>query len=286
MKITVLVENTSKNELKSEHGLSFLIEFQSARYLLDAGSTDAFMKNANALGVDLRDIKACILSHGHYDHGGGFEAYLDACENIPLYMMREATGDYYSGKGELHYIGLPKGLRTYHLERIRWVDAVQEIAEHVYLVPHTSKGLEQIGECAKLYRQVGEEYLPDDFRHELSLVFETMKGLIVFNSCSHGGVKNILSEVQQVFPGKEIYAFFGGLHMKGNREGKEICTFSEEAVREMIRCLQEAGVQHLYTGHCTGEVGYDCLLQYGSEMLHKLYTGKQIELLTYAENKV
>ena len=286
MKITVLVENTSKNELQSEHGLSFLIEFQGGRYLLDAGSTDAFMKNANALGEDLENVTACILSHGHYDHGGGFEAYMEAYEEIPLYMMREATGDYYSGKGKLHYIGLPKNLEMRYETRIRWVDSVRTIAEHVYLVPHTTKGLEQIGVREKLYRQVGEQYLADDFRHEMSLVFETEKGLLVFNSCSHGGVKNILFEVQQAFPGREIYAFFGGLHMKGMCDGREICTFSEEAVQEVIRCLKEAGVLHLYTGHCTGEAGYNCLLQYGGEMLHRLYTGKQIELLTYAENEV
>ena len=49
MKITVLVENTGPAKFKIEHGLSLYIEFNDKKYLLDAGPSDSFFKNAHAL---------------------------------------------------------------------------------------------------------------------------------------------------------------------------------------------------------------------------------------------
>lgn len=72
MKIVTLVENTAGNEkCIAEHGLSVYIETEKHKLLLDAGQTDAVVKNAEALGVDLSAVDTVILSHGHYDHSGG-----------------------------------------------------------------------------------------------------------------------------------------------------------------------------------------------------------------------
>ncbi|MCD7806939.1 MAG: MBL fold metallo-hydrolase, partial [Lachnospiraceae bacterium] len=71
--ITVLIENTATGTLTCEHGLSLLIQYADKRILLDAGSTNAFCQNADAMGVSLTDLDAYVLSHGHYDHSGGFE---------------------------------------------------------------------------------------------------------------------------------------------------------------------------------------------------------------------
>ena len=72
MKIITLVENTSENETCiAEHGLSIYIETEKHKLLLDTGQTDAVVRNAEALGIDLSDVDTVILSHGHYDHSGG-----------------------------------------------------------------------------------------------------------------------------------------------------------------------------------------------------------------------
>jgi 7,8-dihydropterin-6-yl-methyl-4-(beta-D-ribofuranosyl)aminobenzene 5'-phosphate synthase len=56
-------------------------------------------------------------------------------------------------------------------------------------------------------------FKPDDFSHEQSLVLETDMGLIIFNSCSHGGAVNIINEIKSTFPGKHIYGLIGGFHL-------------------------------------------------------------------------
>jgi len=72
MKITALLENTSDCGLPVEHGLSLFVEMENGyRFLFDMGQTDLFAQNAEALGIDLNTADFAVLSHGHYDHGGG-----------------------------------------------------------------------------------------------------------------------------------------------------------------------------------------------------------------------
>ncbi len=54
MRIVTLVENSCGNEnCIAEHGLSIYIETEKHKLLLDTGQTDAVVRNAEALGVDL-----------------------------------------------------------------------------------------------------------------------------------------------------------------------------------------------------------------------------------------
>lgn len=279
MKVTVLIENTSESELKCEHGLSLFIEYALKQYLLDAGTTGAFLENAAALGVPVLAADACILSHGHYDHSGGFAEYLAQNQTVKIYAMKGIDGEYYSGSGgEIHRIGVPENVLSRNWERFEFIDQLFRLDQDVYLVPHSTEGLEKIGERSKLYRKYKTEYLPDDFSHELSLVFDTEKGLVIFNSCSHAEIMNIMEEVRSALPGRRIYAFLGGLHMKGKKDGKEVCMFSDSEVEAVADGLKEAGVQYLYTGHCTGQPGYALLKQYAGDMVQPLTTGKKIEL--------
>ena len=48
--ITVLAENTAREGLAAEHGLSFWIRYGGHAFLLDAGSTAVFAENATGWG--------------------------------------------------------------------------------------------------------------------------------------------------------------------------------------------------------------------------------------------
>ena len=61
-----------------------------------------------------------------------------------------------------------------------------KLKKGVWVVPHFTGGLDEMGRRAHMYRKIGEEFIADDFAHEQSVVFETGKGLVIFNSCSHG----------------------------------------------------------------------------------------------------
>lgn len=289
VKIHVLIENTTDSDLQCEHGLSLYIEYKDKKILLDAGSTEVFAENAKQMGVDLAAVDLAFLSHGHYDHSGGFSALVKANKSAPVYAMESAMGRYASASGGvMHEIGVPETVKEVLKERITAVDKVTQVAEGIVLVPHSTAPdkLAAIGEKAGLYRRAtpqenGPEasWVPDDFAHEVSVVFETDAGLVICNSCSHGGVQNIVEEVKQALPGQKIYAFVGGLHMKGRKGGEEICTFSEKEVQALADCIRDAGIEVLITGHCTGEPAIALLEKYLAEgQLMRLCTGTFYEL--------
>lgn len=283
MKIKILIENTTSTpHLKCEHGLSIYIEYNEKRILLDAGSTSAFIDNAKNLNVDLEQIDFLVLSHGHYDHSGGLEEYFKMNPSKKVYAMAGIDGDYYSASGgDIHFIGVPKEVYPTYQGNFVLLKETTKLSDGVYIVPHKNPSeLTGVGERAKLFKKQNNEYVPDDFSHELSLVFDTHSGLVIFNSCSHSGIERIIKEVRGYFgEEKKIAAFVGGLHMKGKCGGKEICTFTEKEIEKIVDFIQCNNVEKLYTGHCTGIVGYEMLRKYMENNVEYISTGNEINIV-------
>lgn len=281
MQITVLIENTVKlnTGLISEHGLSIHITYRDHHYLLDSGSTGVFADNAEALNIKLRDVHTGILSHGHYDHAGGFSQFFEINTNAMIYAMQTADKIYYSNSGGyMHQIGIPENVLA-HKSRFIFIKEMQCISEGVYLIPHTTDNLDEIGRRAGLFQKCGDNYLPDNFAHEMTLAFDTKQGLVLLNSCSHAGIRHIIEEINAAFPNKDIYAFIGGLHMKGRGDdGTEICMFSQEEVQDIAKYILDRGIHKVYTGHCTGLSGFEMLKEYLGDNLQYLETGMRIEI--------
>lgn len=191
--MVVLVENSSRCRLCAEHGLSVYIEYEGKTYLLDTGATALFAENAKELGIDLSKVDTAFLSHAHYDHSGGFEEFFKENDKAAVYMQEtSAENCFYRTEGKDKYIGIPQHLLENYKERFRPLNAVCEVEKGVWVVPHFTGGLYEMGRRAHMYRKIGEEFIADDFAHEQSVVFETGKGLVIFNSCSHGGIVNIV----------------------------------------------------------------------------------------------
>ena len=270
MKVTVLIENTAPEGLTAEWGLSLFIEFQNKKYLLDAGSSAAFAENAKALGIALEDVDAAVLSHAHFDHSGGLDTFCAVNHLAPVYIRKEAAENCYSWHRRLpKYIGVQKGVLNRHKDRFVRVDGDAVIDVGVTLVPHRAQDLKARGKAAQMYIRKGFWLVPDEFRHEQSLVVETENGLLVFNSCSHSGVDSILDEVGQAFPGKPIRAMVGGFHL--------VRTPPRE-VHLLAQRLKKLGVPELYTGHCTGEPALEILEAELPGNVHRMETGMQFEI--------
>ena len=91
IKISFLVENKTDNPgIIAEHGLSIYIETPERRILFDAGATDILAHNAERMGIDLAEADLAVVSHGHYDHTGGFPAFCRINERAPIYIHRDA----------------------------------------------------------------------------------------------------------------------------------------------------------------------------------------------------
>lgn len=276
MRITVLVENTGPSEFKIEHGLSLYIEFNDKKYLLDAGPSDSFFKNAHALSIDLDCVDKAVLSHGHYDHGDGFMVFLNQYKDKVVYGAKNIFDDYYSGSGgSVHYIGLSSKLKQMK-NRFNIISKDTKIDEKIYLILDDVSNTKEIGVQKKLYKKVDDVLQPDNFNHELSLVFDTPKGLVICNSCSHAGLESIVDNIKKRL-NKPVYAYVGGLHMKSTKNHIETSSFTEEQIQNLCIFI-EKNIQYVLTGHCTGNVSYDLLKKYLKDRIDFLTTGKTIEI--------
>ena len=289
MKVTLLADNRDGENLKGEWGLSFYIEYEGKTVLLDTGLSGLFAENAKKLGLDLQKVDYAVLSHAHDDHANGMDTFFEVNDHAPFYVA-DGCGEYcYDRHGlRMVYAGIPRGIMTRHVGRIVKAGDVDnpgmpgkaekadrggmitQIDEGIVLLAHSTPGLEKLGRAEKMYlRQGFLKFIPDDFRHEQSLVFELPEGVAIFNSCSHAGADNIINEVMQAYPGRRILAMIGGFHLFNK---------TDEYVRSFARRVLETGVEAVYTGHCTGERAMEILAEELGDRMHAFYTGMTFEL--------
>lgn len=270
MKFTILIDNLPHGELTGEWGLAVYMEYAGKKLLLDAGASDGFAKNAELLGIDLASIDFAALSHAHFDHSDGMDAFFAVNQKAKLYLRASCRENCYSEKENgPEYIGIRKGFLAEHAEHLAYVEGDFPLMPGVWLIPHKTAELDRIGRKIRMYTEENGEFLVETFAHEQSLVVETSSGLVIFNSCSHGGADNIIREIAQTFPDKKIYALVGGLHLFRS---------SQEEVADFARRVKETGIACLVTGHCTGEDAMDILKDHLGDRVVQMYSGLTVEI--------
>ena len=273
MRATVLVDNIGSNigndTIQGEWGLSFFIEYGEARILLDAGQSALFAENARKLGLPLEEVDYAVLSHAHYDHADGMETFFECNSRARLYLREGCRENCYRIKeGAWKYIGIREGFLKKYRDRLAYVSGNLEIVKGVWLLSHRTPGLEQAGRREKMFLKEEGSWVTDCFAHEQSLVFETPGGIVVFNSCSHGGADTVISEAAAAFPGRKVRALIGGFHLHNK---------SEKYVREISERIRRTGVEEIFTGHCTGDEAYGIMREELGDRVHQLRTGLQME---------
>ena len=267
MKATVLIDNNSFENLLGEWGLSIYIEYKDKKILLDTGKSNLFFENAEKLDLSLKDVDYAVISHAHYDHSNGMAKFFEENKKAKCFMQENSKENCY--KKVLFYkkyIGLPKNILKNYSDRIELVKS-KTICEGVHIVSHSTENLSLIGKKEKMLQKVDGGWKDDDFSHEQSLVFETEKGLVIFNSCSHGGVINIFNEVKKSFPDKKIFGIIGGFHMYNK---------SDEEVKNLAEKINETGIDFVCTGHCTGSKAYEILKAELKEKIKQLYVSLEM----------
>lgn len=271
MRATILIDNLPTDGFICEWGLAIHIEYQGKNYLLDSGSTGDFTKNAEILGIDLAKVDAGVLSHAHYDHSDGIPAFFAVNDHAKFHLRKNSAPNCYDRKQFKHnrYIGIKKTLLTDYKDRIAMVSGDYKLDEGVWLIPHKTPGLEKMGLKNGMYLRKNHKWVLDNYEHEQSLVFETEKGLVIFNSCSHGGADAIIREIKQTFPNQKIHAIIGGFHLYKS---------SDDFIRSLAKSMLDTGVELAVTGHCTGDHAYEVLKEEMGDRVRQMHTGMVIEI--------
>jgi len=267
------------------HGLSLLITAtRGARrhtVLFDAGPEEyAFERNSMRLGVDLGTVESAVLSHGHWDHGGGMLKALDLVlgrnggRSIPYY----AHPDMFRSRARR----LPNG----DLLPMKDVPSVEALTAHGALV--TCTGESQVllddmfylsGEIPRVtpferglpahYQKTADgNWMPDPLLMDERFLMVKVegKGLIVFTACSHAGVVNVLKHARQSAADAPIHVVMGGFHLAGA---------NEKIIPETVRALSELKPGTVAAGHCTGWRAVRALANaFGDDVVDPLAVGK------------
>ena len=263
MKIHVLMENTSCSpEFYAEHGLSLLIESEGRFILFDTGASSHFADNARTLGLDLSCVDAAVISHGHYDHGGGMAYFLKLNQRATVWLTPFAFETHLNAAGK--NIGLdvePGGheqVRFTPSEVYSPLPGVTLFRATVLPIPY---GVDSSG--MSVQSSVGCE--ADDFRHEQYLLLEEQGKRVLFSGCSHRGILNIASYFR-------ADVLVGGFH------------FMKWDVKEMSPALNQAAELLLslptryFTGHCTGVPPFLFLKESMGERLTAFSAGQTLTL--------
>jgi 7,8-dihydropterin-6-yl-methyl-4-(beta-D-ribofuranosyl)aminobenzene 5'-phosphate synthase len=261
MKWTVLTDNrTNDSALETEHGLSVLLETEHHCILLDTGASDMFIRNAERLGKNLREVDYVFISHGHNDHAGGLKHFMAVNDKAKIVVSPDAIdGRFFSKRGHQHSIttdwpDIPQKRLLLTGESREIADGIHVIARipQVYPVPQGNQNLfaETAISCL----------VPDDFRHELALY---VNGLL-FTGCAHSGLENILEACP--WP---IHSVVGGFHLLDGYE-------KEDEIRALAQRLK-AKYRHtsFYTSHCTGDRVFEHMKDVMGEQLQSFRCGSQ-----------
>lgn len=244
------------NSIQAEHGFSALVrlsrEGRTRTLLFDFGFSEhgsAF--NAEALGVDLRQVETLVLSHGHGDHTGGLKRLLAKIGRKDLdlvlhpgafkpdrYLTRRGVKDRFPrlSREELEALGL-RVVPT--REPLPLLDGDALFLGEIPRATPFEKGVPHA-----FFLQDGKE-TRDANEDDSSLAMRLRgKGLIVLSGCAHAGIINTVRHAMAVTGVGEVHAVMGGFHLSGPAFDPVI----EPTVEEMKRI----GPDHVIPCHCTG----------------------------------
>lgn len=263
MKITVLCENTTeRSDILSEHGLSLYIETKNKKILFDMGQSDVFAKNADTMGTDLSDVDFAVLSHGHYDHGGGIETFLSLNEKADIYVNENAFGEHYNADGK--YIGIKKKLKE--IPRVVTVGDEYSLCEGVTLFSCNDRERRYPTEAYGLSVRKNHENIVEDFLHEQYLLIEEDGKTVLISGCSHKGILSIVDWFRPDF-------LVGGFHfMKLGVAGDDA-----DKLRKYAEILLSYPTSY-YTGHCTGEEQFLFLKEIMGDRLAYIPSGTVLKI--------
>ncbi len=255
----------------AEWGLSLHLIARSERiqseYLLDFGWTSEIInRNFDLLDIDPTKLNGLVLSHGHLDHFGGMDGFLqryrtEMSNDLPLYIGGE---DVFAER----WAEDPKNPGETDPELASWGKLDREkvlihnvmpvcchgphVIENAFTSGYLDRASFEINSSHTLLQSVDhftaeerEGKLVTDLHpeeHALCYLIRD-RGLVVISSCGHAGIINTVKAAMAVAGTDKLHAVIGGFHLAAAKQDYIDFTLDQ---------LDELGPDIVLPMHCTG----------------------------------
>lgn len=234
-----------------EWGFAALVEADGHFILFDTGALpDTVLKNARELDANLAKAKDVILSHNHSDHTGGLlKLRREYRKQNPTALSQAHVGEgmfwsrpLRSGAEGNDMIALQTSYKAIGGKFTEHSKA-KELTPGVWVTgliprPHPEKNVSGSGKVKS-----PQGIVPDNIPEELSLVINTVDGLVIISGCGHAGIINTVEHAKTLIPNSPVLAVVGGFHL---------FEATDEHLDWTAKKLKEFGVKNFIGAHCTG----------------------------------
>ncbi len=229
-----LADKRAYTGFKPEVGFSLYIE-SDKKVLLDVG-LGTFHENAKHAEINLAELDAIVLSHGHADHTNA----LSLIRGAKLYMHPECFVPSFPKEGD----GLMKP--DYQMD---WLASNYElhaskgpvkISDNIYFLGEIPRVNDFESKKTPLKKADGtDDFVMDD----TGLAVKTPRGLVVVTGCCHSGICNTVKHAVDVTGEEKVHSVVGGFHL----------FHDNQLVDKTIAGLKALKVDSVYPGHCVGD---------------------------------
>lgn len=265
MKLTVLVDNHTLIDryFYGEPGVSYYIEEGNLKLLFDVGYSDVFLKNAQKMRINLNQIDAIVISHGHNDHIGGLfyliQQYTESLTEHGEYSKPKliahpsAFDDKYDGGEDIgSLIKLDKLAKHFSLHLSK---SVLWLTDRLVFLGEIERrndfeGKNSIGKCISNNSET-DDFIIDDS----ALVYKAAEGLFIMTGCSHSGICNTVEYAKQICQDDRIAGIIGGFHLQKP---------APELLQKTGAYFANNRVKALYPCHCTDLQSKIALAEYAA----------------------
>jgi 7,8-dihydropterin-6-yl-methyl-4-(beta-D-ribofuranosyl)aminobenzene 5'-phosphate synthase len=257
VKAPLFEEGATSPGLVAEHGFAALVTVRrgdhSHTLLFDTGiSPDGMGTNMERLGIDAADIEGVVLSHGHFDHAGGFDglARLRGRSGLPLTVHPLVwTHRRLAFPGRDPWV-LPtlrrSSLEAEGFEVIERRQPSLLLDGSVLITGEVDRTTEfEQGMPFHEARHDGD-WEPDPLivDDQALVVHVRGRGLVVLTGCGHAGAVNIVRHALRLTGVDRLHALLGGFHLSGPG--------FEPIIPPTIEALTELAPEVIVPAHCTG----------------------------------
>ncbi|MEZ5336420.1 MAG: MBL fold metallo-hydrolase [Methanolobus sp.] len=253
MKLTVLIDNNTLIDryLLGEPGVSYFIEADDKKILFDTGYSDAFIRNAQKMNINLLDVDHIVLSHAHLDHTWGLDPFIRLYTEAQIEGMEHSESELiahplifnsrtYSGLQEIGTL-----LSADKISRIFRLQLSSEplwITDNVVFLGQIPRRFDFEFDSLESKIIIDEEEVDDNILDDTALAIKTEKGLVIVTGCSHSGICNIIEYAKEVCSEEKIVDIIGGFHLLSPPEKK---------MKGTVDYFRQLSLKEVHACHCT-----------------------------------